>query len=160
MKNMLSLSAVALALFAASPSTAESRHDIYNGATCIPSPPFDASTPAPSTFSLVGFRGSARCHFTIPDGWRAEDVFAVVFNGRANPGAGPMRMRRCLYGAVRVISTSCSAEGTIAATGDLSSRFVKPPPNMPDSPVGGYLLVRFPTDRRSELTHFIPIFSR
>lgn len=158
MQRALCLLALGLALLLPSPTPAETRSDVYNGATCIPYPPFDSSNAVPYSHWLYGFRQSAFCHFVIPDDWRVDDISYVLFHGLVNPGDGPMRVRLCVYGAIG-LARSCGTERTLPDSGNFSTNWVALPGDMPSSPIGAYLSVRFP-NRISVVAYFVPVFNR
>jgi len=158
MRHLLGPLAVAALLSIAGPGSAETRADVYNGATCVPYPPFNSSNAVPYSHWLYGFRQMAFCHFTIPDDWTAEDISYVLFHGVANPGPAPLRVRLCVYDAFG-LATSCGAERTLPDSGVFSTNWVAPG-GMPSSPMGAFLSVWFPTDTVSAFAYFIPVFSR
>lgn len=159
MKRLLLIVGSILCFALSATSHAETRSDVYNGATCVPYPAFNSSNAVPYSFYLYGFRQSAYCHFMIPDDWAVTDLSYVLFHGVVNPGSGPMRVRLCVYSAIG-ISTTCGTERTISDSGNFSTNWVPVPSSMPNSPMGGYLSVRFPTDVVSTFNYFIPVFIR
>ncbi len=149
---------VALLLYlSAAPAAAETRSDLYNGGTCNPYPAFNSTNAVPIFHYLYGFRQSAYCHMVIPEDWRVEDISYVLYHGLANSGAGPMRVRLCVYNAYGLSST-CGAETTIA--GGYGTNWVAPPAGMSSAAMGAFLSVRFPTDRVSAIAYYIPVFIR
>jgi hypothetical protein len=92
-------------------ASAEIRFDGYNGGSCAAYPGFEAARNTPSalpySFFIYGFRGSAFCHFSIPSEWKVNEVnqLAVIYNGLANSGSGPMRFRLCVYGSLSIATT-------------------------------------------------------
>lgn len=149
--------ALALSLTVAPALTsAETRSDVYNGATCIPYPPFNSDNAVPYSYYMYGFRQSAYCHFTIPDDWLVGDLSYVLFEGVVGSGTLPMRVRLCVYSTS---SKTCGAESTITP-GGFTVNWVAPPGTPPSYASGAYLHVSFPTDKISVFKQFIPVWTR
>jgi hypothetical protein len=144
-------------------ASAETRYDVYNGGSCAAYPGFDAARSAPSalpySFFIYGFRGSAFCHFSKPNGWNVDTLSYVLFTGLANSGSGPIRFRLCVYNGFS-LATTCGGESTIADNGTMSVNWVAPPAIGPSDAIGAYLSVRFPDDNVSLIGYFIPVWSR
>lgn len=150
--------ALGLCLFAAmlvapTAAAAETRNDVYNGATCTPYPAFDPAGATPYSYWLYGFKQGAFCHFTMPDGWRVRDLSYVLFSGTVS-GATPVRVRLCVY--VSGSSATCGTERTL--TSSMSVNWVAPPA-VPTYASGAYLMVNFPTGI-SVFRQFIPVWTR
>jgi hypothetical protein len=145
-----------LSSLAPTPSPAETRSDVYNGATCIPYPPFDADNAVPYSYYMYGFRQSAFCHFTMPATWTFQDLSYVLFEGVVGSGTTPLRVRLCLYSSS---SKVCGAERTIAP-GGVGVNWVAPPGTPPSYASGAYLHVSFPTGHVSLFEQFIPVWTR
>lgn len=149
--------ALALLLsFAPSPSSAETRSDVYNGATCIPYPPFNAANAVPLSYYLYGFGQSAYCHFAQLGNWYVDDLSHVWFEGFVASGTAPMRVRLCVYSTS---SKTCGAEKTITP-GGFPLNWVAPPATPSSYASGAYLHVSFPTDKVSVFKQFKPVWTR
>lgn len=157
MRTVITALAALLLYLNATPTSAETRSDIYNGGTCTPYPAFNSSNAATYTHFLYGFRQSAFCHIVIPDDWQVEDISYVLYHALTNAGAGPLRVRLCVYSAYG-LSHTCGTESTISD--GYGTNWVALPGNMPSSPMGAFLSVRFPTDRVSAFSYYIPVFYR
>lgn len=144
----------ATALLAPALGLAETRSDVYNGATCIPYPPFDSSNAVPFSHFLYGFRQSAYCHFTVPDTWTVDDLAYVLLTGSTS-GSAPMRIRLCVYSG---LTSTCGAERTLASS--MPVNWVAPPTSIPATATGAYVAVRFPNGDISTLQYFVPVWSR
>ena len=142
--------------FAPLPSSAETRSDVYAGATCIPYPPFDADNAVPYSNWLYGFRQSAYCHFAQLGSWDVDDLSYVLFEGVVASGTLPMRVRLCVYSTS---TYTCGAEKTIEP-GGAGVNWVAPPGTPPSYASGAYLRVAFPTEKVSVFKQFIPVWSR
>ena len=82
----------AFILLAPALATAQTRSDVYNGATCVSYPRSNTTVAIPFSYFLYGFKESANCHITMPDGWGVGDLSYVLFRGVSRlerPGAGP-----------------------------------------------------------------------
>jgi hypothetical protein len=142
--------------FAPLPSSAETRSDVYAGATCIPYPPFDADNAVPYSYWLYGFRQSAYCHFAQLSSWDVDDLSYVLFEGVVASGTLPLRVRLCVYSTS---TYTCGAEKTIEP-GGAGVNWVAPPGTPPSYASGAYLRVAFPTDKVSAFKQFIPVWTR
>ena len=149
--------ALALSLgLAPLPSSAETRTDVYSGATCIPYPPFNAANAVPYSYLMYGFRQSAYCHFAQLGNWDVDDLSYVLFEGVVGSGTLPMRVRLCVYSTS---STTCGTEKTITP-GGFPVNWVAPPATPPSYASGAYLHVSFPTEHVSVFKQFIPVWTR
>lgn len=129
---------VAAALLAPVLARAESYEEAYNGATCIPYPPFNASNAVPYSHFLYGFQQSAFCHFTVPNGWSVHDLSYVLFTGSVSSGS--MRVRLCVYSG---LTSTCGTEKTLTSSSTVN--WVAPPSPIPTYASGAYLSVSFPS---------------
>jgi hypothetical protein len=136
-------------------SKAEIYSEIYNGATCIPYPAFNAANAVPSNNWLLGFRDRAFCHFPVPNTWSAEQISYVVFEGGTPSSSDLIRVRLCMY---HYISTSCGTERTISGSDRVN--WVAPPATMPSSVMGAYMSVSFPNGVVSFFTNYSPLWYR
>jgi len=125
------------ALLLPSLAWAETHSEAYNGATCIPYPPFDASNAVPYSHFLYGFRQSAFCHFTIPNGWDVSNLSYVLFT--TSVSSGTLRVRLCVYSG---FTSTCGAERALTSSTPVS--WVSPPSPIPTYASGGYLSISFP----------------
>ena len=153
-RRFLTFTFLLACLLAPSLTFAESRTDVYNGATCIPYPVTDTTVGVAYSYWLYGFRGSAYCHFPIPENWNVSNLSYVLFTGQVS--SGTMRARLCLYatGGAAV----CGSEATI--TSSFGVNWVAPPASPPLYASGAYLLVTFPSGAVTTFQQFIPVFWR
>jgi len=128
---------VTAALLAPVLARAESYEEAYNGATCIPYPPFNSSNAAPYTHFLFGFQQSAFCHFIVPNGWSVDDLSYVLVSGSTSSGS--MRIRLCVYSG---LTSTCGTERTLSSS--IPINWVSPPSPIPTYASGAYLSVIFP----------------
>jgi hypothetical protein len=141
---------------APSPSTAETRSDIYSGATCIPYPAFDSGNAMPYSYFIYGFDETAYCHFPQLGNWDVDDLSYVLFEGYVGSGPSPMRVRLCVYGST---TKTCGAERTLSP-GGYFVHWAAPPATPPSYALGAYLSVNFPEGQISMFEHFIPVWTR
>jgi hypothetical protein len=143
MKSLLLplLAAALVAPLLPAATQAETRTDIYNGATCIPYPPFNSNDALPYSSWLYGFRHSAFCHFPVPDSWSVKNIDYVLFEGSTPSDFESIRVRLCVY--YRQTQT-CGVERSMS--GSLGVNWVKLPSPMPTYVTGAYLSVAFPND--------------
>jgi hypothetical protein len=150
---------IAMALSASlvpSLSSAETRSDVYAGATCIPYPPFDADNAVPYANWLYGFRQSAYCHFAQLGDWNVDDLSYVLFEGVVGSGTSPMRVRLCVYSDS---THTCGAQKNIEP-GGFGVNWVAPPATPPSYASGAFLWVGFPTGIVSLFKQFTPVWTR
>lgn len=136
-------------------SLAETRSDTYNGATCIPYPPFSTTNGVPYSSFLYGFGQMAFCHFTVPDSWSPKNISYVLFEGSSPSNYENVRVRLCVYSG---LAQTCGAERTIA--GNWGVNWVAPPSPLPTFVTGAYLSVAFPNTGASTLMNYIPVWHR
>jgi hypothetical protein len=146
-----------LVVAVASPSIsrAETYSEVYNGANCIPYPPFNSNNAVPYSSWLYGFGQSAYCHFTIPNTWTAKQISYVLFEGASPSDWDNIRVRLCVY--YRLTQT-CGAERTIAGSSGVN--WVDLPASMPTYVTGAYLSVAFPNTGASAFMNYIPVWHR
>jgi hypothetical protein len=142
--------------FAAAPASAETRSDVYAGATCIPYPPFEIDNAVPYANWLYGFRQSAYCHFAQLGDWNVDDLSYVLFEGMVGSGTSPMRLRLCVYSTS---THTCGPEKTIDP-GGFGVNWVAPPGTPPSYASGAFLRVSFPTGVVSVFKQFTPVWTR
>jgi hypothetical protein len=143
-------------LLAPSPSSAETRSDVYAGATCIPYPAFNSDNAMPYTYFIYGFDETVFCHFAQLASWDVDDLSYVLFEGYVGSGPSPMRVRLCVYSST---TKTCGAERTLSP-GGYFVHWAAPPGTPPSYALGAYLAVRFPEGQVSMFEHFIPVWTR
>lgn len=138
------------ALLAPALAQAEQHEEAYNGATCIPYPPYNTTNGLPYTHLLFAYGQNAYCHFIVPNGWSVNDLSYVLFTGSIYSGTEPMRVRLCVYSSS---TTSCGPERTL--TPGSTVNWVSPPSTAPAYATGAYLSVRFPKSLSSLQQYFV-----
>lgn len=129
---------------------AEQHEEAYNGATCIPYPPYNTANALPYSYLLYGLGQNAYCHFIVPNGWTVNDLSYVLFTGSVSSGTEPMRVRLCVYSGT---TSSCGTERTL--TPGSTVNWVTPPSTVPAYSTGAYLSVRFPKSLSTLRQYFV-----
>jgi len=134
------------------PEVSPAESQVYNGATCVPYPPYDDANAVPYTYYMFGFRQSAFCHITMSDDRPVDELSYVLFTGSVS--SGTLGVRLCVYSTSSYV---CGPTRTITGSGSVN--WVAPPGSPPSYASGAYLRVSFPTDVVSVFRQYIPVWT-
>ncbi|MEX2643094.1 MAG: hypothetical protein WD270_06550 [Acetobacterales bacterium] len=137
--RVLAMTVVAAAVVAAglalpaSDARAELRTAQHPGAGCIAYPPYRNDVAIPYQFLLFGIDQQAFCHIRIDDEMPADDIHVVFVYG------SNVEVRLCLHREGDWVR--CGSMRSIGSARSMT--WVGPPYDLPSTPSGAFLSVRF-----------------